>query len=529
MASTKKVWDFVLVGTGPGSAGWLRQIMKKTNGGAKILILEKGPYCKTDILTEMNPFEALRASKVMVEEYEHEVMQGSCLGGGTGVNNYAWVTPALQDIRNSFGGKHFEELIGYDLTEYESLVETIAYKSPLHPLHDLMTRNATSRASLDVRAHFKSKVSESNRGAVHLGCPSIDGKGVRRSAFTSVIEPLLREYHDSITLKTDCEVRGVLWDKNEGEESGRQTNRVVGVQDTTGTRYDAGAVVLGAGCLETPAILMRSGVGPADHLRSRGIDVVVDNEEVGKNLGDKMLTDDMVITDSRLGDFDKSLFLMNIVYPDGVGVQLHRYDKLTFGNTYLAMSRLLRGNGVFNPTTWRNIMKYCSPNNTFCLQTMYKMDRTATVRLDANNRASLDASALFREAQEKKDYYANRINEIYDSVDGIKDSSLGYTFCVPDIRQNPARHMRLVWHFAGSCSAGKVVDVDNFSVFGTRGLHVVDNSVNRRPPDGGGQPMAYLTGHLAAEAMSRGSWVASKDTTTGTKAPRTPQVAASGV
>ena len=129
------------------------------------------------------------------------------------------------------------------------------------------------------------------------------------------------------------------------------------------------------------------------------------------------------------------------------------------------------------------------------------MNSTATIRLDENKRASLNASELFEEAKQRKDFFARRIDEIYDSVDAIKDPSLTYTFCVPDIRKNPSRHMRLVWHFAGSCSAGKVVDVSDFSVMGTRGLHVVDNSVNRRPPDGGGQPMAYLTGHLAAGAM----------------------------
>jgi choline dehydrogenase len=45
-------------------------------------------------------------------------------------------------------------------------------------------------------------------------------------------------------------------------------------------------VILSAGAIGSPAILMRSGVGPADHLREHGIPVVVDSEDVGSNLQD---------------------------------------------------------------------------------------------------------------------------------------------------------------------------------------------------------------------------------------------------
>ncbi|GAA0275818.1 GMC family oxidoreductase N-terminal domain-containing protein [Alteraurantiacibacter aestuarii] len=43
-------------------------------------------------------------------------------------------------------------------------------------------------------------------------------------------------------------------------------------------------VVLCAGALNTPRLLMLSGIGPADHLREHGIDVVVDAPGVGRNL-----------------------------------------------------------------------------------------------------------------------------------------------------------------------------------------------------------------------------------------------------
>jgi choline dehydrogenase-like flavoprotein len=45
-------------------------------------------------------------------------------------------------------------------------------------------------------------------------------------------------------------------------------------------------VVLSAGAVHSPKILMHSGIGPADQLREHGIGVIVDSPEVGENLHD---------------------------------------------------------------------------------------------------------------------------------------------------------------------------------------------------------------------------------------------------
>jgi choline dehydrogenase len=61
--------------------------------------------------------------------------------------------------------------------------------------------------------------------------------------------------------------------------------RAVGVRLLDGTLIRAGCVVLSAGTYGSPSILMRSGIGPEEHLRSVGIPVRIALMGVGENLG----------------------------------------------------------------------------------------------------------------------------------------------------------------------------------------------------------------------------------------------------
>jgi choline dehydrogenase len=65
-----------------------------------------------------------------------------------------------------------------------------------------------------------------------------------------------------------------------------ERGRAVGVRLVDGTRVEAGRVVVCGGVYGSPALLMRSGLGPADHLREVGVDVVADLPGVGANLAD---------------------------------------------------------------------------------------------------------------------------------------------------------------------------------------------------------------------------------------------------
>lgn len=60
----------------------------------------------------------------------------------------------------------------------------------------------------------------------------------------------------------------------------------VGVRLANGGQIEAALVVICAGVYGSPALLMRSGIGPADHLREIGVSVAADLPGVGSNLAD---------------------------------------------------------------------------------------------------------------------------------------------------------------------------------------------------------------------------------------------------
>ena len=79
----------------------------------------------------------------------------------------------------------------------------------------------------------------------------------------------------NLTVRSDSLVDGVELDGD----------RATGVRlAPSGDLIEADHVVLASGAYGSPALLMRSGIGPAAHLQSVGVDVVLDRSGVGANL-----------------------------------------------------------------------------------------------------------------------------------------------------------------------------------------------------------------------------------------------------
>ena len=105
-------------------------------------------------------------------------------------------------------------------------------------------------------------------------------RGRRVSAARAFLKPVLNRAN--LRLETGCLVEGLIF----------QGRRAVGVRWRQGGALRSarcrGEVVLAAGAIGSPQILMLSGIGPAEHLRAHGIDVLLDRPGVGANLQDHL-------------------------------------------------------------------------------------------------------------------------------------------------------------------------------------------------------------------------------------------------
>ncbi|WP_345411657.1 GMC family oxidoreductase [Actinomycetospora chlora] len=106
---------------------------------------------------------------------------------------------------------------------------------------------------------------------------NMDARGDERSStWTGHLRPVLD--HERLTVVTGAEVTGLRL------EGGRATG-VTYVRDGVATTVRASReTILCAGAINTPRLLLRSGIGPAAHLREVGVEPVVDLPGVGEEL-----------------------------------------------------------------------------------------------------------------------------------------------------------------------------------------------------------------------------------------------------
>lgn len=82
-----------------------------------------------------------------------------------------------------------------------------------------------------------------------------------------------------------------VWTRSLAEKILVAGNRAVGVQvnrEGATAEARAGEIILSGGSINSPQLLMLSGIGPADHLREHGIEVALDLPGVGENLQDHL-------------------------------------------------------------------------------------------------------------------------------------------------------------------------------------------------------------------------------------------------
>src|SRR3954452_17806840 len=294
-------FDYIIVGGGSsGSVAAARLV----NEGRRVLLLEGG-YSHRDPILDMPPgiFKIINGSKYMryhhtipqehLDGRVHDIPQANVLGGGSSVNAQVYMRGRPSDYDEWHELLHGEN--DYPGWSWADVLPHFRIMEGNNRLYD--ERHGAEGPLLvsdpghidDVSRWFVQSVQAMGEPYTHdFNGPRQRGvgfyqfmnrRGKRSSAAYAFIAPLERA--PRLTVRLNAPVRKVLI------ENGRAVG-VVYDEAGAGERraYAEAEVILAAGSLVTPQVLMLSGIGPADQLRRHGIDVLADLPGVGENLID---------------------------------------------------------------------------------------------------------------------------------------------------------------------------------------------------------------------------------------------------
>jgi choline dehydrogenase len=295
-------FDHIVVGG--GSSGCVAAARLVTEGGARVLLLEAGHSHRHPLL-DMPPgiFRMINGSKFMryhrtvpqehLNGRVHDIPQGNVLGGGSSVNAQVYMRgrpsdydewDALLRADNDYPGwgwssvlPHFRGMEGNNrlYNERHGADGPLLVSDPGH-VNEFSRWFVQSVQALG--EPFNSDFNgPSQRGVGFYQFMNRHGK--RSSAAYAFITPLERD--PKLTVRLNAAVRKLL------VENGRAVG--VAYRDAGGVErqaYADGEIVVAAGALVTPQLLMLSGIGPADQLRQHGLPCHADLPGVGENLID---------------------------------------------------------------------------------------------------------------------------------------------------------------------------------------------------------------------------------------------------
>src|SRR5580692_7850689 len=305
-ASNKEIqshYDYIVVGAGAAGSVLAAEL---SASGAQVLVIESGG--SDDAPTIANPsiwfynvggpldFHLPVTPSPRLNNRKFNMALGHVLGGGSTINAMVWTRGMQRDYdgwaKNGAKGWAFADVLPVFKSQEDWEGGANAWRGAGGPIHIRRPKNPhpTAPAFIDAARDIGMPILDDVNGPMVPGAGYINmniaADGTRVSAVGAFLRPALSR--PNLTLLLNATVVKLNF----------KGTRCVGVKILTGgTVTDIAAdkeVILTAGSINSPKLLMLSGVGEAKALRKLGIDVVENLPGVGENLQDHVLVSGVV-------------------------------------------------------------------------------------------------------------------------------------------------------------------------------------------------------------------------------------------
>ncbi|MDV6375523.1 GMC family oxidoreductase [Deinococcus arenicola] len=290
--SGSKHADVIIVGAGSGGCVAARRLL---DAGLRVLLLEAGGRDTNPFIRAPAGFPRLFRSAVdwnfqTVPQPHADGRQfywprGKVLGGSSAINATIYIRGSKRDFDGWGEGWMWDDVLPAfkALENFRGRASETRGKAGELPVGARATSHPLSEAFVTAAAvamHIPEATSFNDGTLTGAGLlESNHLRGERYSAFRAFLKPVLQ--HPNLTVLTGAQMLELLW----------EGTKAVGVRFRwQGRTLDApaGGVVLAAGTVQTPQLLMLSGIGPRGELEKHGLPVRQHLPGVGEGLQDHL-------------------------------------------------------------------------------------------------------------------------------------------------------------------------------------------------------------------------------------------------